>query len=502
MNKIFMMFQMQAQTAQEKVYLRKINKYYFSLLLAHIPFCYGVAWYFGTSMIECTVLLALCLSVPWWVVTMNPDGRLASVVEAVASIGISGILIHLSKGMIEFHFHIFVALAWMIVFANPWALLIAAIVGACHHLTLFFVLPSSVFNYNASFGTVLLHATFVILETAINIWLAHRLLVLISSQGALLESAQLIRVASGEFSDQYESTAKSLSQQSDTLQETAATLVELNEMVAETSQNAQLASSFGQKANETVEGGKTTIKALDEKVGQLASSTKQVSENIHSSFSEIKSLLNFFREIENKTKVINDIVFQTKLLSFNASVEAARAGDQGKGFAVVAQEVGNLAAMSGNAAKEINELLSKGVDRSEEILDQAIKRAQASVDAITAEVHSSRDQVNECLQAFEGIAESVNQSVRRLDEIARANNEQKMGVERANETIQAVAGNATQISHEAITQSQSTRSAIEQLLEGFSSQLNSVVAIVQGESDARGAEVIEFESFRRKRKAA
>ncbi|MBC7465119.1 MAG: hypothetical protein H7256_03945 [Bdellovibrio sp.] len=48
-------------------------------------------------------------------------------------------------------------------------------------------------------------------------------------------------------------------------------------------------------------------------------------------------------EIGNKTKVINDIVFQTKLLSFNASVEAARAGEHGKGFAVVAEEVGKLA---------------------------------------------------------------------------------------------------------------------------------------------------------------
>jgi len=502
MNTILAMFNMQQPTSQEEAYLRKVNKWYFGLLLAHAPVCYGLAWYFGTSFIECTVVLALCLSAPLWMMMSKPEGRLTSVVEAFATVGLSGLLIHLSKGMIEYHFHIFVALAWMIVFANPWALLISALGAAGHHLVLFFLLPSSVFNYNATFGTVLLHATFVILETAINIWLAHRLTVLISSQGALLEDAELIRTASGEFGDQYEQTAKSLSSQSDTLQSTASTLIELNQMVSETSENAQLASSFGQKANDKVEGGKAAIRALDEKVNQLASSTKQVSENIHSSFSEIKSLLSFFREIETKTKVINEIVFQTKLLSFNASVEAARAGDQGKGFAVVAEEVGNLAAMSGNAAKEINDLLSNGVDRSQEILDQAIKRAQVSVDAIAAEVHGSRDQVGACLEAFEQVAESVNQSVQRLDEIARANGEQKLGVERVNETVQAVASMAMQVSQEAITRSQSTRAAIDSLLEGFSVRLQNVVAVSQGDEDVAVENSDAGKRFDRSRRAA
>jgi methyl-accepting chemotaxis protein len=75
---------------------------------------------------------------------------------------------------------------------------------------------------------------------------------------------------------------------------------------------------------------------------------------INYSNEQMSEIVKVIQEIETKTKVINDIVFQTKLLSFNASVEAARAGEQGKGFAVVAEEVGNLAQMSGNAAKEIS----------------------------------------------------------------------------------------------------------------------------------------------------
>ena len=78
-------------------------------------------------------------------------------------------------------------------------------------------------------------------------------------------------------------------------------------------------------------------------------------------------ILGYIKSIEEKTKVINDIVFQTKLLSFNASVEAARAGEQGKGFAVVAEEVGNLATMSGTSAEEISKLLESSISHIESI---------------------------------------------------------------------------------------------------------------------------------------
>ncbi len=68
--------------------------------------------------------------------------------------------------------------------------------------------------------------------------------------------------------------------------------------------------------------------------------------------------------INEAITVIDQIAFQTNILSLNAAVEAATAGEAGKGFAVVAQEVRNLAARSAEAAKEIKELVETATTKA------------------------------------------------------------------------------------------------------------------------------------------
>ena len=119
---------------------------------------------------------------------------------------------------------------------------------------------------------------------------------------------------------------------------------------------------------------------------------------------KMKDLEGAMEEIKEKSekissiiKTINDIAFQTNILSLNASIEAARAGQAGKGFAVVADEVGNLAKRSSEAAKNTESLIiesTQAVERGAKITQEAMD-AMATVSENTQKVQNIISDISE-----------------------------------------------------------------------------------------------------------
>lgn len=252
---------------------------------------------------------------------------------------------------------------------------------------------------------------------------------------------------------------------------------------------------FARKAKEATETGvlvtKNGIETLNhvlEAIDAVSGNNIEVIKEMQDSNKEVSEIVTVIEEIENKTKIINDIVFQTKLLAFNASVEAARAGEHGKGFAVVAEEVGNLSNMSGQAAKDISTLLNEGVSRIKKIVevsDEKVKRLSADG---ASKVESSMKVVNESKGVLDAILSNAENTKNMIDEIAIASTEQSHGIQNVSSSFSeievAVKENA-KIAESSITQSNVLRKQSENL----SAVIQDFLVFIEG----KGSNVTNFE---------
>lgn len=252
---------------------------------------------------------------------------------------------------------------------------------------------------------------------------------------SLRESSDRVSTVAGEISNSSEGLSQATTEQAASLQETSSSIEEINSMISANTQSAVISAKESQQSLMNAEKGKRVVEDMIEAVNKINQSNNQIMEQINTSNNEIGDIVKLIGEIGNKTKVINDIVFQTKLLSFNASVEAARAGENGKGFAVVAEEVGNLAAMSGAAAVEISSLLDRSIQQVETIVRNSKDKVGKLVAEGKASVDTGARVANECGVVLDEIVKSAANVSSSLSEISTASQEQAQGVQEVTKAV-------------------------------------------------------------------
>lgn len=426
----------------ENNYLGPINKIAFWALVLHLPVNIFLANHFDTGISLAIIVSLLIFSAPFYFIYVAKNNRLGALSFGVSFIAMSGLVIHLSRGMIESHFHIFVAMACMIVFANPYVILAAALTAAVHHLTFYFFLPASVFNYQASFLIVVVHAFFVILETGPCMYIAHRFRTFIINQGVIVSNIQnlsgtMLNLIS-ELNHNNGIISKGSDAQMSAVTETAATMHEINMMATQTAANAEESMKRSQVGRKNADEGKLAVTEMAESIHLIKDSNKEVLDQIQTSNRELNEIVTIIKQIENKAQIINEIVFQTKLLSFNASVEAARAGEQGKGFAVVAEEVGNLAQMSGNASTEIKSLIDTSVLKVETIAKNTDLKIKELVSKSENSINAGTEHVDVCRNKLDDLVSFAYEIDQKLVEITKASSEQSMGIGEISKAISEI----------------------------------------------------------------
>lgn len=290
----------------------------------------------------------------------------------------------------------------------------------------------------------------------------------------LTDSSNQVNSAASQIASSSEELSQAATEQASSLEETAASIEELNSMVQKNSENARRTSELSTNSASSAEKGKGVVNDMIQAISDISDSNTTIMNQIDESNHQISEIVKVIAEIGNKTKVINDIVFQTKLLSFNASVEAARAGEHGKGFAVVAEEVGNLAQMSGNAAKEISEMLEGSIHKVESIVNDTKTKIEHLVHNGKLKVETGTRIAKDCGHVLEEIVNNVNNVSQMANEIANACHEQSQGVneitkamnqlDQVTQTNAATSEEAASAAEELSSQSESLRSAVKTLV--------------------------------------
>ncbi len=176
------------------------------------------------------------------------------------------------------------------------------------------------------------------------------------------------------------------------LEETAAALEEITSNIRENVNHIYTMNQYADELNNSSKQG-----------NNLATKTSVSMDEIDSQVVAINEAIT----------VIDQIAFQTNILSLNAAVEAATAGESGKGFAVVAQEVRNLASRSSDAAKEIKDLVEHATSKAKE----------------------GKSIANEMIVGYLQLSENISKTIVLIEDVANASKEQQAGIEQINNAI-------------------------------------------------------------------
>lgn len=399
------------------------------------------------------------------------------------------------NGLIEYHFSIFMVIAFIGSFQNIRLVIVSTVIFAIHHLGGYFLFSELICGTSDySFTLLCIHAFYLILTSTATIMIIHKtvktesfyreceenskkerqnLLDELSRLGKVVNEqslelatdSKLMTDASHHITDALRSNEKDLKHDAVQLQQGFTK----NELLLEEFEHIQTSvKQVASKAKHSLQQASAGI----ESVNSVSTQMQVITASIESINNLVKQLASQSQLITNSLSEIESISEQTKLLALNASIEAARAGENGKGFAVVAGEIRKLATHSQQSTAEIQSVLqnidvqvqeiagkmNNGMDEIQKgnttIMSNAdlfhfilnsMQDVESGVEQISNASQIVATQASETNEIFMSILESNSKSLENVSVITNAAQDQYTSTESLNQVISELQTMANQL---------------------------------------------------------
>ncbi|MFD2115330.1 methyl-accepting chemotaxis protein [Paenibacillus yanchengensis] len=401
------------------------------------------------------------------------------------------------NGMLEYHFAIFLVLTILSYYDSRSLVILTTALFVVQHLLGYVYFTPYVFGVaigDYAFVMVMVHAVFVLATTGVILWqiwhkqmLQSRFVETVEQQQLLLNYLEQMNVSATELAavsdhlrhnyehslvgveqlvNQMHVIAEQSAQQSKQASNNDTILEKMTGEIKQISETAHVVSTQAEQLSLQAVDSYETLQQTSGQMDIIKTATIHMNE-------DNKQLHEQFQSIIKAAQFIHRIANQTKVLSLNASIEAARSGESGRGFSVVAEEVRKLADQSLVSAQDIEQLITT--------VEMQMTATETSMSSLHEEVMVGRRTMDELLYTLEQMISNITELSNHFQHISQSTHQLADGVVLAAQSVAQLSQAAAEAQEEAgsaVTNAAEQYNAVQQLA-GLIEQLNEIAHYLQ-----------------------